>query len=404
MAWTYSSTNEAKLMKVKYGKLIEKQFNEENVLFGRIKKNEKFEGSQIEIPVIQSIGGGVSAGSLGSSSVNKASKATITSKKLYAKVSIDRETMKAAKSDEGSFVRFTKFPVQVATRSFNRNLERMLTRGDASGSGALAAGDAATNVSGNGSSGTPYIVVLASDACMACFEEGDILNYDAETSELEVSEVIESSKTIKLVGTSTGLAALVAGPNPVPANKYFYMQKSKDNEMIGLKGVLEATSSTLYGITVARRWQSYIKDASSAALSTDLINDVVINVKKKCGVSPKLALSSYKQYEKALNLHEDHKTYNVPARRAQFSFQGLEILTPEGPIPMIASRFVNDEQIYFLNDDHMELHLRPGGFEWMDDDGTVFLRESTDSYEARYGGYGQFFVNPHFQGLLDNLA
>lgn len=390
-------------MKVKYGKLIEKQFNEENVLFGRIKKMEDFEGSQIEIPVIQSIGGGVSAGSLGSSSANKAAKATLTSKKLYAKVSIDRETMKAAKSDEGSFVRFTKFPVQVATRSFNRNLERMLTRGDVSGSGALAVGDAATNVSGSGTSGLPYVVTLATNACMACFEEGDILNYDTETTELEVVEVIESTKTLKLVGTSAGLAAL-SGIGPVPANKAFYMQKSKDSEMIGLKGVLEATSGTLYGIAVGRRWQAYRKDAFSAALSTDLINDVVINIKKKCGISPKLALASYKQYQAALNLHEDHKRYQVPARRAQFSFQGLEIMTPEGAIPMVASRFVDDDQIYFLNDDHLELRLRPGGFEWFDDDGTVFLRESGDSYEARYGGYGEFFVNPHFQGLLDNLA
>lgn len=390
-------------MKVKYGKLIEKQFNEENVLFGRIKKMEDFEGSQIEIPVIQSIGGGVSAGSLGSSSVNKAAKATLTSKKLYAKVSIDRETMKAAKSDEGSFVRFTKFPVQVATRSFNRNLERMLTRGDASGSGALAVGDAATNVSGSGTPSLPYVVTLATNACMACFEEGDILNYDTETTELEVVEVVESTKTLKLVGTSAGLAA-ISGIGPVPANKAFYMQKSKNSEMIGLKGVLEATSGTLYGIAVGRRWQAYRKDAFSAALSTDLINDVVINIKKKCGISPKLALASYKQYKAALNLHEDHKRYQVPARRAQFSFQGLEIMTPEGAIPMVASRFVDDDQIYFLNDDHLELRLRPGGFEWFDDDGTVFLRESGDSYEARYGGYGEFFVNPHFQGLLDNLA
>ena len=59
--------------------------------------------------------------------------------------------------------------------------------------------------------------------------------------------------------------------------------------------------------------------------------------------------------------------------------------------------------MFFLNDDHMELNLRPGGLEWFDEDGTVFLRESGDSYEARYGGYGQFYVNPHFQGLLDNL-
>jgi hypothetical protein len=402
MSWEYSSTQEAKLMKIKYGKLIDKQFNEENVLFGRIKKMEDFEGKQIEFPVINSIGGGVSSGSLGSASVNKNSTVTLTTKKMYAVVSIDRETMKASKSDEGSFVRFTKHPVQVATRSFNRNLERMITRGDATGSGALAGGDNSTNVTGAGSSGSPFVVVLASDANMASFEEGDILNYDAETTELLVAAVDESAKSLSLVGTSSGLAAL-AGSGPVPTAKYFYIQKSKDNEITGIKGVLEATSGSLFGVAVGRRWQAYKKDAS-AALSTDLINDVIINVKKKCGKSPKLALASYKQYLAALNLQEDHKRYNIPARKASFSFEGLEILTPEGPIAMVASRFVEDKQVYFLNDDHIELHLRPGGFEWFSEDGSVFMRESSDSYEARYGGYGQLFVNPHFQGLLDNLS
>ena len=116
--WTYSASNEANLMKVKYGKLIEKQFNMDNVLFGRIQKKQDFVGSQIERPVIQSIGGGVGAGSLPTANENKIGKATLTTKKLYAVTSIDRETMKAAKSDEGSFVRMTKFPVKIATKSF----------------------------------------------------------------------------------------------------------------------------------------------------------------------------------------------------------------------------------------------------------------------------------------------
>jgi hypothetical protein len=79
-------------------------------------------------------------------------------------------------------------------------------------------------------------------------------------------------------------------------------------------------------------------------------------------------------------------------------------LTPEGAIPVIASRFVPADEMFFLNDDHIELHLRPGGMEWFDEDGTVFLRETGDSYEARYGGYGQTFINPHFQGYLHTLA
>lgn len=399
-------------MKVKYEKLIKDQFNKDNPLFGRLKKKTDFVGSQKEVAIIQSIGGGVGAGSLPTASRSKTGKATITTKKNYATVSIDRETMKAAKTDEGSFVRMTAHPVKSATESFNRNLERQYTRGAVDGNGALITGSATdSNVSGAGTSGDPYIISFDKastyfPAQFACIEEGDILNADAETTELEVVAMTETvangyaTGTISLVGSSVKLAA---DTGAAPFIESLYMQGSKDNEIFGLQGALSATSGSLYGVSVGRRWKAYQKNASSAALSTDLMNDVVINVKRQCGKCPKMILTSFHQYIKLLNLLEDHKRYNVPSRKGEFSFSGVAYMSPEGEIPVLSSRFLDSDKMYFLNDDHLELHLRPGGFEWFDEDGTVFLRETSDSYEARYGGYGQSFINPHFQGYLYGL-
>ena len=417
-SWTYTASNEANLMKIKYARLIEKQFNMENPLFGRIKKSQDFVGSQKDYPVVQSIGGGVGAGSLPTANENKISKASLLTKKLYATVSIDRETMKAAKTDEGSFVRMTKYPVKIATKSFNRNLERMLTRAPADGS--LAAGSANnSSVTGIGSAASPYIVSLDeagvySLAHAESIEIGDLVNINDETADLEVVDVNVVSAVpgaidieISLVGSSTRLDALVAAPNGLDASDDIFMQGSKDNELQGLESIIAATSGSYKGITVGRRWKSYSKDASSAALSTDLMNDVVVNIKRQSGESPDMILASYAQYIKLLNLLEDHKRYQLPARdkkfKGQISFSGVEYMSPDGVIPVMASRFVSDEKMLFLNSNHIELCCRPGGFEWFDEDGTVFLRESGDSYEARYGGYCDFFVNPHFQGQLDNL-
>jgi hypothetical protein len=116
-----------------------------------------------------------------------------------------------------------------------------------------------------------------------------------------------------------------------------------------------------------------------------------------------MILCHHHQYIKLLNLLEDHKRYNVPSRKGEFSFSGLSFMSADGELPVLTSRFIDSDKMYFLNDDHLELHLRPGGFEWFDEDGTVFLRESGDAYEARYGGYGQSFINPHFQGYLYGL-
>ena len=412
-SWTYSASNEANLMKIKYGKLIEDQFNKENVLFARLKLKTDFVGSQLDMPVVQSIGGGVASGSLPTANENKIGKATLTAKKVYAVISVDRESMKSAKTDEGSFVKFTAFPVKIAIDSFNRNLERMITVGNATGTGALATGNAGnTVVSGAGSACSPYLITLDAsgiyyDTDASPFEEGDLVNINTETTDLEIVTIATTATSVilSLVGTSSRLGTLAGGCGTAfGASDVIYMQSSKDKEMIGLRGAIAATSSTLYGVTVGRRWKAYQKNASSAALTTDLINEMVIKLKQQCGKSPKMILTSYNQYIKLLNLLEDQKRFPIPARRADVSFEAVQIMTPEGAIPVIASRFVPADEMFFLNDDHMELHLRPGGFEWFEDDGTVFLREATDSYAARYGGYGQFFVNPHFQGYLHTLA
>lgn len=421
-SWTYSASNEANLMKIKYGQLIEKQFNMDNVLFARIKKSQNFVGSQMDHPVVQSIGGGVGAGSLPTANENKISKASLTTKKLYAVTSIDRESMKAAKTDEGSFVRFTKYPVKIATKSFNRNLERMITRAPLDGSGILATGNASNSVvTGAGSACSPYIVSLDAAAIYSIahaesIEIGDLLNVNSETTALEVVDVNVVSAVpgsidieISLVGTSSRLSTLAAACGTAfGASDSLYMQNSKDNELSGLEGIIAATSGSYKGISIGRRWKSYSKDAASAALSTDLMNDVVVNLKRQSGESPDLILTSFHQYIKLLNLLEDHKRYQLPARdkkfQGQISFSGVEYMSPDGVIPVMASRFVSDEKMLFLNTKHIELACRPGGFEWFDEDGTVFLRESGDSYEARYGGYCDLFVNPHFQGQLDNLA
>jgi hypothetical protein len=422
-SWTYTASNETNLMKIKYGKLIEKQFAQDNVLFGRVKKMESFVGKQVDRPIIQSIGGGVSAGSLPTANESKTALATITSKKLYAACSVDRETMKAAKKDEGSFVRMTSFPVKMSTKAFNRNLERMITRKSADGTignGALIGGNASnSNVTGAGSSGCPYVINFSNastyfPAEFQAIEVGDILHVNSETSELEVVDISEtvasgySTGSISVVGTSTRLAAL-AGSGPFAAADYLFMQQSKGNELTSIGDAISASSGSLYGVPSGRRWQAYQKAAGGAALSTDLMNDVVINMIRQSGEAPNLILMGHHQYTKFLNLLEDQKVYNLPARdkkfKGQVSFSAIEYISPKGVIPVVMSRFLDSDEVYFLNDNHIEMHLRPGGFEWFDEDGTVFLRNSSsDVYDARYGGYGQLFVNPHFQGYLSGLA
>lgn len=121
-----------------------------------------------------------------------------------------------------------------------------------------------------------------------------------------------------------------------------------------------------------------------------------------------MIVTSYVQIRKLLNLLEDQKQYVLDPRstdlKGKISFKGLEFMSSMGPIPIFWDRFVGDDQMYFLNDDYITTYHRPG-FGWFDDDGTVFLRSSTeDAYGARYGGYLQNYIVPTFQGFMDGLA
>lgn len=418
--WQYDQSTESNLMKVIYGRVIEKQFNQDNVIYGRCNKKDNFVGSQLEEVVVQSIGGGVSAGDLPTPSRNKHAKAILRRKKLYARVQIDRESMKAARGGVSSFKDFTKYPVMQATKSFNRNLERQMIRGGVAGEGSLVSGNAGnTNVSGAGTTGSPYVISLDNASTyfpgeVQAIEEGDILNVNDETTELEVTAVTDAvvdgytTATISVVGTSARLAAL-SGTGPFDAADDLYMQKSKDKEITGLQGVLTATSGTLYNIAIGRRWQAYQKDAGAAAISTDLLNDLVVNLKRQCGESPTALLMHYHQYIKLLNLLEDKKRYNLPVKnkelKGQISYSAIMFESADGPIPVLQSRFMDSDKVFAINDKHICLHSTPGRFEWMDEDGTVFLRkDEQDAYSARYGGYTQLMINPHFQAIITNLA
>lgn len=402
---TFSLSEASALFKIKYGKLSENVYNSANVLLGRCKKSYNFTGKQILHSIPQSFAGGVGSGSLPTANTAQYSEAIIQAKKVYSVVEIDRESIKASMSDEGAFVRATKEVVQKGVESWMRNMSRILFN-DATGK--LADGDNATNVSGTGTLGDPYIVRLAATTKDANIEERDLVNVDAETDNLEVLAYDPSTQDVQLVGSSATLAGLTGS---APFAGALYMQGSRDNDPEGLKGVLDATSGSKYGISVGRRWQAEQIDASAATISSALMNRAMLAVEKKTGKTPNLIITSYKQFEKLLNIFEDDKRYPIPNRAGVkdkngvvISFSGIQFMSTSGPVPVVAERFCEDDRMYFLNDNHIHIHHRPD-FGWFDDDGTVFLRKaSSDEYEARYGGYLQVYIDPNFHAVITNLS
>ena len=393
----FSLTTASNLFKIKYGKLAENTYNSANVLLARAKKSFDFTGKRMDIAQPLSFAGGVGSGSLPIANYAKIEDAQITAKKMYAVMQIDRESIKAASNNEGAFVELTKYTVQKGVESWMRNMSRALFN---DGTGALGqfSGSAA------GTASDPVITVTAASWKEANWEEKDYVNVNTLSSVWEVVAVAPATRQVTLlrISGSDDLTVIGAGTHTV------YMQNSKDNDPSGLKGVLDASSGSLYTIPVARRWQATQVAAGGAGLTPDLMNQTMLEIQRKSGKVPNLIMTSFTQYRKLLNVLEDQKQYIVEPRSPELvgkvSFKGVEFMSSAGPVAVIPERFIEDDRMYLLNDNFIQIHHRPD-FGWFDDDGSVFLRTaSSDAYEARFGGYLEAYIVPSFHGVITGLA
>jgi len=393
----FNLTTATNLFKIKYGKLSDNTYNSANVLLARVKKSYDFTGKRMDIAVPTSFAGGVGSGSLPTPNYAAIEDAQITAKKMYSVIQIDRESIKAASNNEGAFVELTKFSVQKGVESWMRNMSRALFN-DGSGSLGQFSGNA------TGTATAPVLTITAASWKESNLEEKDYINVNTLSSVWEIVAVAPATRQVTLarISGSDDLTAIGAGTHTV------YMQNSRLADPSGIKGVLDATGGSLYSVPVGRRWQATQLAAGGAGLTTDVMNQVMLEVQRKSGKVPNLIMCSFTQYRKLLNVLEDQKQYIVeprsPELQGKVSFRGVEFMSSAGAVGVFPERFIEDDRMYFLNDNYIEVKHRPD-FGWFDDDGSVFLRTaSQDAYEARYGGYLEAYIVPSFQGVISGLA
>jgi hypothetical protein len=400
----FSLTTASNLFKIKYGKLAENTYNSANVLLGRVKKDFTFVGKRMDIAVPTSFSGGVGSGSLPVANYAAIQDAVISAAKMYAVGQVDRESVKAASTNEGAFIELTKFSTQKAVESWMRNMSRTLFN---DGTGKLGVSTAAA---AGGSAAAPTIVISSASWKEANWEEKDYIMIDSATNAYSTSNIWEVSAVDPATRTIT--LARISGSVDLTADtgaKTVYMQYSKDNDPLGLKGVLDATSGSLYSVTVGRRWQAGSQIAAGGAgITPDILNQAMMEIQRKSGKVPNLIITSFTQFRKLLNILEDQKQYILDPRASdligKISFKGIEFLSAAGPIGIFPERFCEDDRVYLINDNFMTIYHRPD-FGFFDDDGTVFLRDAgSDSYSFRYGGYLQSYIVPSFHGVISGLA
>ena len=383
----------------------------EDPLESQMPKKFDFYGSEHRFPVKIGFGGGTGYGTLPEANSSKNVDVVLTRKKAYARMNLDRETIIASRGREGAFKEATQEETLGKLKSFNRTQACALYN---DGTGILG------QFSGNatGTAAAPVLTIINTGTYrfrQGFFEEGDFIQVvnaasNLLTSRWEITSVDVGNRTVNLsrISGSDDLTAIGAGTHSV------VLQGSWNASPMGLMGVHNFTSGSLYSVSFARRWSSYRRVLSSAALITpDLFNEAVLQMDQRSGEGPNLGILSTVQMQKFLSQLEDKKRYSTTevtsrpnrlANKATVSFTGIEFTGPRGTFPLVSSRYVRDDMVFLVNSNKM-MRKHAEKFGWFDEDRTVLLRmQDQDAYEARYGGYYENFFNPLFVGAIEGLS
>lgn len=326
--------------------------------------------------------------------------AVFPAKGAYAVAEYSRQAIVASRNDKGAFARVTVDEAESTMEGFMlHNVERALF-GDASGK----LGEIDGAVTGAGTSVSPWSFALQTNGTNApkgkakYFPQGARMDIYSQagvygmTIQIVSASTNSSTNVVTLTATTIATGATVA---PVD-DDLLYWEGNKDQEIVGLASIAPGSAGTLYGInqTSQPKFKGAVKTISGA-LAYDDVNDAISQLEEE-KEAPDLAICSHKAMALLKNLSEDHKRYEVAQAMAsdgKIGFKGMQLMSGEGPLPLVASQMCPDDEIFFLNKKYLQLVLRQD-FGWFDDDGTILLRDpNKDVYSARYGGYFELFCS-----------
>jgi len=404
----FSLTDLSNLYRIAYGDFeLDAAGWDHSELIGLIQKSSKFVGNRLEMAQLVDWGGGQSSGSLPSSSTAYINRPFITAKSVYATSVIDSQSMKAARragSNLGAFMDATELSILTMKRAFADQVARQFF-GD--GTGVLGIIDTVTTV------GPGQYQLLITDASwlQAPWMLNDLLNVDTGTDMFLVTN-IDLENQIITVSRQTGVQVPATGQN-------IYKQKSRNNEMFGLKGVCDTVSGSLYGVPVGYRWGAQRLAAAGQTLSVKLMRELDQQMRFWArGDLPTDYIMSATQ----LRLFEDGEDaksiiYIQPevSPERQSGSQVAAVKINGRTVRIHWSPYCQEDRLYAINRNKVHMYIRPDTAEGNDPGGFIENGDSIffplqvsgtplDSYGIFYATYAEFYINPTFTGVITGLA
>lgn len=406
----FSLTDISNLYRIAYGNFETDAAGwDHSEILSQVEKDSKFVGNRLEMAQLVDWGGGQSSGALPSSSVSTVTKPTLFAKSVYSTAVIDSQSMKAARkagSNLGAFMDAVQLSLMSLKRSFQDSIARQMF-GD--GTGTLGTISAITV----NSPGDYTVTISAATWLEAPWMLQDLYNVDVGTSLFLSTEINLDLHQIRIVRQTGG---------DIPAvGQNIYKQKSRNNEMVGLKYVVDSQTpgQDLYGVPVGYRWKSSLIDANTQTLSVKLMRQMDQEMRFLArGALPTDIIMSATQ----LRLFEDGEDaksiiYIEPqvSPEIQAGSQVAAVKINGRTIRLHWSPYCQEDRCYFVNRKKMHLYLRPDTADGNDPGGFIENGDSIffplqvsgtplDSFGVFYATYGNLFINPTFTGAITNLA
>lgn len=363
---TANLTQLSSILKNQYLGPVREQVNNKIVLLNRIGKDEdSVVGKNFTIPLHhgrnEGIGARADGGTLPTAGAQGYKEAIVPMKYMYGRIKLTGPTIKAAKSNEGAFIRAVESEMKGLAKDLKAEFNRMLY-GD--GTGILAT---------CGTTTASTTVTVASTARLRVGMRVDVI----KTADGTVSTGDQGATILTIPNATTfTIGSAITTDNTFSV----YRAGSRNLEVMGLNGIFSDTL-TLQGLDVATFawWKANVlaNGGTNRAISLSLMQTALDATETNSDgeVSAIYTTHGIRRAYQAL-LQADRVYQNT----MEFD-GGFKALDYNG-LPLIADKDAVANTLFFADESHLKMY-RMSDWEWMEEDGAILSRVSgEDAYEA----------------------
>lgn len=375
-------------LKEDYQPAVREQLNNKNMLLSyiesRSEENVDIEGRRAVLSLHVSRNSGVGARTEGSTLPTAGNQGyaeeRVPLKYNYGRLNVSGPSIKAMKSNKGSFVRQVDSETKALVNDLKRDVNRQIW-------GTTDGVIAATGVT---SASTTVVLATATTATqLRQLEVGMLIDIGT----VAAPQTIASARTIVSINTSAKTLVISgAAVTTATTDRIFRSGIGASNgtgsaqgvELTGLQTIVDDTG-TLFNVnpTTYPSWAATDLNNSGTprAITENLLETLLMDTEVKSGSQPNLIVTSQGVFRAYSALLTSVKRFN-DTNDLKGGFKGLSISAGGAEVKFLWDQDCPTGTVFALNTDHL-FQYQSSDWEFMDDDGAVLSRVSgTDAYEA----------------------